>query len=115
MVRRICPHCKQLVKAPAEAQQAYFSEIGEDRKEFYYGKGCNACVNTGYLGRVAVFEIMVMNQEIRSALISKASADQLRSIARKSGMVTIWRDGMLKVKANITTPSEVLRNIFRLD
>jgi type II secretory ATPase GspE/PulE/Tfp pilus assembly ATPase PilB-like protein len=115
MVRRVCPHCKQLVKASPEAQKAYADEIGEERAAFYYGKGCNACANTGYLGRVAVFEIMVMNQQLRSALISNASADQLREIARKSGLVTSWRDGMLKVKANITTPSEVMRNIFHLD
>jgi type II secretory ATPase GspE/PulE/Tfp pilus assembly ATPase PilB-like protein len=115
MVRRVCPHCKQLMKAPPEAREAYFCEIGEDKAEFFYGKGCNLCANTGYLGRLAVFEIMVMNQELRAALISHASADQLRELARKSGMVTMWRDGMLKVKNNITTPSEVLRNIFRLE
>jgi type II secretory ATPase GspE/PulE/Tfp pilus assembly ATPase PilB-like protein len=115
MVRRVCPHCKHLVKAPEEARLAYMTEIGENRTEFYYGKGCNICANTGYLGRLAVFEIMVMNQELRNALISRASADELRAIAKKSGMVTMWRDGMLKVKSNITTPSEVLRNIFHLE
>jgi type II secretory ATPase GspE/PulE/Tfp pilus assembly ATPase PilB-like protein len=56
-----------------------------------------------------------MNQELRSSLIAGASADQLRAIAKKSGMITMWRDGMLKVKANLTTPSEVLRNIFHLE
>jgi type II secretory ATPase GspE/PulE/Tfp pilus assembly ATPase PilB-like protein len=115
MVRKICPHCKQLVQAPLEAQQAYCEAIGEDRKEFFYGKGCHICANTGYKGRLAVFEIMVMNQEMRSALQSGASASQLRVIAQKTGMVTMWRDGMLKAKADITTPSEVLRNIFHLE
>lgn len=112
MVRRICHHCAIQTKAPPEAELAYIKEIGEERHEFRYGKGCNACANTGYIGRVAVFEIMTMNQEMRSALVEKVSVDELRVIARKSGMVSMWRDGMLKVKANVTTPSEVLRNIY---
>ncbi len=115
MVRRVCPYCKRLTKAPPDAQEAYKNEIGEDRTEFWYGKGCNLCANTGYLGRLAVFEIMVMNQEMRAALISGSSSDELRTIAKRSGMVTMWRDGMLKVKDNITTPSEVQRNIFHLE
>lgn len=115
MVRRICPYCQEMSAAPPEAQQAYYNEIGEDRKKFLYGKGCNACANTGYLGRLAVFEIMVMNQALRSALVSGASTDQIRTTAKKSGMITMWRDGMLKVKANLTTPSEILRNIFYIE
>lgn len=112
MVRRVCPYCAHPTKAPLEAQLAYCTEIGEERTEFLYGKGCNACANTGYLGRVALFEVMPMNHEMRDALIADSSADQLRAIAKKSGMITTWRDGMLKVKENITTPSEVLRSVF---
>ncbi|MBI2869620.1 MAG: Flp pilus assembly complex ATPase component TadA, partial [Chloroflexi bacterium] len=114
MVRRVCQHCKRLAPAPAEAQLAYIAEIGDERAEFAYGQGCNACARTGYSGRLGVFEIMVMNQNLRSALVAGASADELRNIARTSGMVTMWRDGMLKVKEEITTPSEVLRNVYRV-
>jgi len=112
MTRRVCPYCSRLAEAPAEARMAYAREMGEDRREFFYGQGCNACANTGYLGRVAVLEIMTINQEMRSALISGSSADDLRALARKAGMVSMWRDGMLKAKLGITTPSEVLRNVF---
>ncbi len=111
MVRRVCPHCRRPVPVSPETRKAYFDETGEDRAEFMHGSGCNACARTGYLGRVALFEIMSMNQQMRSALQSGASADELRAIARKSGMVSIWRDGMLKVKQNITTPSEVFRKV----
>jgi general secretion pathway protein E len=114
MVRRVCPHCAVPTQAPEEAEVAYTKEIGESRTQFLYGKGCNACANTGYLGRVAVFEVMVMNQQMRAALLAGAGADELRGIAKKAGMITMWRDGMLKVKDSITTPSEVLRNVFQV-
>jgi len=75
MVRRICPHCRQKITAPLEGQIAYFEEIGEKRAEFEYGKGCTTCSNTGYLGRIAVMEILTMSDEIRRLLLSGASAD----------------------------------------
>jgi general secretion pathway protein E len=112
MVRRVCPHCRQLTKESSEAATAYFNEIGEERTEFFVGRGCNACAQTGYLGRVAISEVMVMKQNLRSAILSGASSDEIRETARKSGMVSMWRDGMLKAKEGITTPSEVLRNIL---
>ena len=112
MVRRVCPHCRRLTKAPIDAEMAYASEMGEGRKEFYYGRGCNACANTGYLGRVAIAEIMVVDHELRSAMLSGANADELRQVARKQGMVSMWRDGMTKAGEGITTPSEVVRNIL---
>jgi len=112
MARRICPHCQQLAKVAPEAQMAYFKETGEDRTEFLVGHGCNACAHTGYLGRVAISEIMIMNQDLRSAILKGASADEIRDVARKAGVISMWSDGMQKVKAGITTPSEVLRNIL---
>lgn len=112
MVRRVCQHCARPVQVGPDAQAAYSNELGDVRTEFLYGKGCNACADTGYLGRVAVFEIMIITQEVRAALAAGASADELRSIAKKCGMTTMWRDGMLKVKENITTPGEVMRNVF---
>lgn len=112
MARRVCPHCRQLTKAPSEAIEAYVSEMREEKAEFFFGSGCNACSRTGYLGRIAISEIMVINQALRNAILGGASADEIRAAARKSGMITMWRDGMTKAKAGITTPSEVLRNIL---
>ncbi|MBI2854714.1 MAG: type II/IV secretion system protein [Chloroflexi bacterium] len=112
MARRVCPHCCKPMPAPPEAQLAYEKEMGEARTEFLYGTGCNACAGTGYLGQVPIIEILSMNQQLRVAFLSGAGTDQLRAVARSSGMVPMWRDGMLKVKAGITTPSEVLRNVL---
>jgi len=114
MVRRVCPHCHRPSHAPAEGQLAYCKELGEERTEFLYGSGCNSCANTGYLGRTAVFEILNMSEEIRRMLLTGASAAQIQAQAKKEGMLSMWRDGMLKVKAGITTPCEVLRNVFSI-
>jgi general secretion pathway protein E len=111
MVRRVCPSCRHLFRAPIEGQVAYNKELGEERTKFSYGSGCNSCANTGYLGRTAVFEILSMSEEIRRMLLTGASAAQIREQAKEEGMTSLWRDGMLKVKAGITTPCEVLRNV----
>lgn len=114
MVRRICHHCRRQTRAPVEAKLAYCKEMGEERTKFYYGSGCNSCTHTGYLGRVAVFEILHVSDEIRKALLAGASAGQIRDQAVKEGLVSMWHDGMLKVKAGVTTPCEVLRSVFAL-
>lgn len=112
MVRRICPHCSHMTQAPPDAETAYNKEMGENRSQFLYGKGCNVCNGTGYLGRIAVFEVMVIDKKIRSALASGAASDLIREIADSSGMVSMRHDAMLKVQMGVTTPSEVLRNVF---
>ncbi|MBI2854858.1 MAG: type II/IV secretion system protein [Chloroflexi bacterium] len=112
MVRRVCPHCHRLIGAPEEAWKAYAKEIGEERKEFNYGVGCNSCSGTGYLGRTGVFEILSVSEEISSLLLSGGSATQIRAQAKTEGTITMWRDGMLKASAGITTPDEVLRAVF---
>ena len=112
MVRRVCLHCQRPTAAPADAQIAYRKEIEEERSEFLYGSGCNACSNTGYLGRTAVFEIMRISEEIRKMIVDGASSSQIQALARSEGTTSMWHDGMLKVKAGITTPDEVLRSVF---
>ncbi|MFH0942502.1 MAG: type II/IV secretion system protein [Chloroflexota bacterium] len=115
MVRRICHKCRDFRKAPVEARLAYCQETGEERTEFYYGRGCNSCANTGYQGRVAAFEMLTMSDEIRTRILAGAGSDQIRAQALKEGMSSMWHDGMLKVKAGITTPCEILRNVFSSD
>jgi len=115
MVRRICPHCRTLGERPLNEQMAYEKVLGEKRTEFYYGAGCNFCANTGYLGRTGVFEILLMSERIREMVIANTTAPQIREQAIKEGMVPMIRDGMLKVKEGITTPSEVMRNIFSIE
>ena len=112
MVRRICPDCGHLIEAPVVERMAYEKEIGEKKTEFLYGTGCKSCAYTGYLGRTIILEILAMNDAIRTMIASRVSASQIRAQAIKDGMVTMMTDGMRKVKANTTTPSEVLRTAY---
>ncbi len=115
MGRRVCPDCAQLVKAPLLEETAYRKETGEERSEFLYGDGCQSCANTGYRGRIGMFEILRISDEIRAMILNGASAAQLRTQAIKDGMIPLIRDGMLKVKADITNPAEILRNAYTAD
>ncbi len=112
LVRRVCPHCRVLREVSEEERIAYEGEMGEKRTKFYHGTGCNYCALTGYHGRMGVYEIMVISQEIRRLVLRGASTDEIKAQAIKEGMVTMWRDGMLKVQAGLITPREVLRNVF---
>jgi general secretion pathway protein E len=114
MVRRVCPHCARKVTVPLVEQMAYEKEMGESRTEFMYGEGCKQCVYTGYLGRTALFEILTISDEIRRMVVAGASNTDLRAVALNEGLITIMRDGMLKAKAGITTPYEVLRNAYSI-
>jgi general secretion pathway protein E len=93
MVRRICPNCARKVTVPLVEQAAYHREIGEERSEFDYGAGCRACTYTGYLGRTAIFEILTISDEIKHAIITGASATEIRALAIKEGMITMLTRG----------------------
>ena len=111
MLRRICPHCQIPYEPTLEEQIAYEQEIGETG-QFTQGEGCNFCGNTGYRGRIGVYEIMPMSDEIGALVLSRAGVKDIRAQALKEGMISMRRDGMLKVKQGITTTSEVIRNLF---
>lgn len=115
MVRRICPECARPVKVSLLEQMIYTKETRNERTEFLYGSGCPACSNSGYRGRMGIFEILNLTDDIRSLLIKGTATAELRAMALKEGMITLLRDGMLKVKANQTTPSEVLRNAYAVE
>ncbi len=114
LVRRVCPHCRVLREGPVEEQLAYEHEIGEPRREFYYGAGCNFCAGTGYLGRTGVHELLVANEAIRALLLRRASHGELRAQAVAGGLVPMRRDGMLKAAEGITTPHEIIRNVYSI-
>ena len=114
MVRCICTHCRTPHQPAAEEQTAFEEAIEEQPAKLYAGTGCNLCSHTGYRKRTALFELLVMSEEIRGMLRSNASAGAIREQALKEGMVTMKQDGMLKVKEGITTVSEVLRSVFSI-
>jgi general secretion pathway protein E len=115
MVRRICPECARPVKVSLLEQMIYTRESHDERTEFLYGSGCPACAQTGYRGRMGLFEILRVTDEIRTLLIKGSSTAELRTEAVKAGMITLLKDGMHKVKANFTTPSEVIRNTYSVE
>ncbi|RMG72570.1 MAG: type II secretion system protein GspE [Nitrospirae bacterium] len=105
LVRRICPHCKVQYKISDDIKK----EFGFDTDHLYHGEGCQHCSNTGYRGRIAIFELLIIGDEIREMITEKASSRELRERAIATGMRTLREDGLLKVKRGITTLDEVLR------
>ncbi len=114
MVRRVCPYCSRPAEVSPDEREAYEEEMGEKRSEFIVGAGCNFCAGTGYLGRTGIFEVLVVSEAIRRIIVKGSDSDEIRQEAQKEGMVSLWHDGMMKVKAGITTPYEVLRNVFSI-
>jgi general secretion pathway protein E len=114
LVRRVCSHCRALADVPPEEQTVYEEELGERPEQLYYGAGCNFCANTGYVGRTGVFEVLVLSEELRSLLLKGASSQEMKAQAISEGMITMRRAGMLKVQEGITTPHEVIRNVFSI-
>ncbi|MFA6583222.1 MAG: GspE/PulE family protein [Elusimicrobiaceae bacterium] len=122
LVRRICPHCAQNAAPPSEQAVNEFVE-GIDPVEaklikeiifrpgatFKLEKGCPKCRNTGYLGRTGIFEIMIMNEELRKKVLEHSPTDDLKRVAVQSGMKTLLMDGIYKASCGVTTIGEVLR------
>jgi type II secretory ATPase GspE/PulE/Tfp pilus assembly ATPase PilB-like protein len=115
MVRRICSNCRTPYQPTEEEAQAFGKEMGEETATFYTGSGCNLCANTGYRGRTGIFEFLVMSEDIRKLLRRNASSGEIQAQAISEGMITMKRDGMLKVKEGITSISEVMRNVFSIN
>jgi type IV pilus assembly protein PilB len=110
LVRRICLQCRTEVRPSSEMlAELQLTHADVQGKKFYRGKGCEACNNTGYKGRVGLFELMVMNDELRDMIMRNASTDELRDKARSYGMVTLREAGMDAVHNGITTVEEVVR------
>lgn len=110
LVRRICLKCREEVRVSSDL----LFELGMTReeiagKQFYKGVGCDACSNTGYKGRVGLFELMILNDQIRDMVMANASTDELRIQAQSDGMVTLRTFGMKLAQEGITSLEEVVR------
>ena len=114
MVRRVCPYCSQPSEVAPDEREAYEEEMKEKRSEFIVGVGCNFCAGTGYLGRTGIFEVLVASETVRRMIAKSDDSDEIRNQAQKEGTVSLWHDGMVKVKEGITTPGEILRNVFSI-
>ena len=108
LVRKICPACKEKYAPTKEALKDIGLRSAEELN-FYKGKGCAKCLNTGYKGRIGIYELLVPDDKIRNAIISKAPAEEIKKIAVAAGMTTLMEDGIAKVKEGLTTVEEILR------
>jgi type IV pilus assembly protein PilB len=110
LVRRICVQCKEPLQIQAEAlTEAGYSPEEASKITVQHGKGCGTCNNTGYKGRVGLYEVMEINDELRELILVGASALELKKKAMEQGMITLRRSGLQKVASGLTTMEEVLR------
>ena len=110
LVRRLCPHCKTPVQPdPALLQSSGLGRFLSGGAPVYEARGCDHCRGTGYQGRTAIHELLVVDEAMRSAILQGLDASALQSIAVKAGMYTLYDDGLRKVAAGVTSLDEVLR------
>ncbi len=107
LVRRICPKCRQAYE-PQRSLRKTLERMGFACPGFYKGVGCRSCRNTGYKGRLAIHELLVIDDEIRDAVVAHHSVGQLRKLAAKAGMIDLRSDGFRKVREGVTTVEEIL-------
>ena len=107
LVRKICPNCKEQHETP-ENVKGVLAGFGEDMPKVYQGKGCSKCRQSGFSGRIGVYELLVPNSEMRDMIAANASLSELRRAALQQNMITLRQDGLAKVKNGITTMEEVL-------
>jgi type IV pilus assembly protein PilB len=110
LVRKICKECREEIQMPAQALVDVGFQLDEaQRVKLYKGRGCASCNNTGYRGRVGLFEVMEMSEEVRELILSGASAMELRRKAIEEGMISLRASGIQKVREGLTTVEEVVR------
>ena len=107
LVRVICPGCKTEL-SPSEVKLPKAVRFSKSDKMFH-GKGCRQCRNSGYRGRIGLYELLLMNEELGEKIIERVAASELVRIGRANGMRLLSEDGWLKVKGGVTTPGEVMR------
>jgi type IV pilus assembly protein PilB len=109
LVRKVCDKCKKEDANPREADAAYLTRHGANVQKVYRGVGCDKCRNTGYSGRVGLYELLEVNDDLRDVITSSPSLLALRRACRERGMRTLQEDGLLKVQAGQTSVEELAR------
>ena len=110
LVRRICTQCKDAMQVQPQAlTDAGFTPEESTKVTIYHGRGCATCNNTGYKGRVGLYEVMEISDDLRELVLVGASAMELKKKALELGMITLRRSGLTKAAAGLTTMEEVLR------
>ena len=117
LLRRICDECAESYEpTAADIRRLGYSGNALDAGDFRRGRGCSACRQTGFRGRIAAFELLVLDTAVRDAILARKTSHQIRTISREStGLVSLLEDGVTKAAAGLTTISEVVRMLPRLD
>lgn len=111
LLRKICMNCREQVKVEVEELVACgFAPSSAEKIKVYKGKGCEACNNTGYKGRVAIYEVLEMTPRLRELVIKNASSDDIKAMAIKEGMKTLRMSALTKVAQGLTTLEEATSN-----
>jgi type IV pilus assembly protein PilB len=113
LARTICKFCKE----EYEPQRELLLRFGFDPRQqpdvkFYHGRGCDHCRQTGYKGRIGIYELMVINEELSEMIVRRAPLSELKEAARANGMHTLQEDGFRKCRDGLTTVDEVMRVVF---
>ncbi len=115
IVRNVCTHCKEAYSPPPQLLAEIKTVLGnffpsnQPDIKLYRGKGCDECGNSGYLGRIGIFEVLPVSAKIAALVLEKQDSQAIAKEAVAEGMITMMQDGFLKVLQGITTPEEVLR------
>jgi type IV pilus assembly protein PilB len=108
LARKLCTHCKQRVLIPSQALQDAGFRVGTDL-EAYEAVGCARCSQIGYRGRIGLYSVMVMSEEIKDMTVNNSPEQDIARKAREQGMLTLKEEGLMKVRAGITSVEEVAR------
>jgi type IV pilus assembly protein PilB len=121
LVRKICAKCRasytvsqetaDILRSDEQLKAIIEKKIGSDLRKatFFKGEGCKVCANTGYSGRIGIFELLTMNEPVKELVLNRAASNEIRQAAVKSGMATMFEDGLDKAGKGITTIDEVIR------
>jgi type IV pilus assembly protein PilB len=113
LVRRICDNCKEEYEPTADELAVFRQHTGgSDKTHFFRGRGCSYCSNTGYHGRIGVYELLRVTPELRRLIVGWATTEELRRLAVAQGMRTMLREAMQLVEDDVTTVPEVVRTLF---
>jgi general secretion pathway protein E len=109
LIRKVCPHCRGVYE-PTDFERKLLDEHTSGQASVVYkGKGCPECLNTGYLGRIGIFELLTLNSKIRHMVQEKVSSEEIKAEAIKDGMLALRQDGIERALTGDTSLSEIMR------
>ena len=111
LARKLCSHCKEAYKPSSEIKKELNLSPDEDIT-LYRAKGCNKCNDTGYRGRIGLYEVMIVSEAIERLTVERASVEDVKRVAVSEGMLTLRQDGIEKLKKGITSVEEIMRVVI---